>query len=101
MKLVYTSVSKTDAARCVGSNPSGGTKQGENMDWTEDFNALMKASAKKAMTKEEAKNRVVALAKEGIQWHDQGMGHGHYEFHLSDEEFIDLFEALKAVDGIK
>lgn len=71
------------------------------MDWTEDFNALMKSEVDRTMTKEEAKDRVVALAKEGIQWHDQFQGHGHYEFHLSEEKFIDLFEALKAADGIK
>lgn len=71
------------------------------MDWTDDLNALMKSKVDRIMTKDEAKDRVIALAKEGIQWHDQGMGHGHYEFHLPQEKFIDLFEALKAIDGIK
>lgn len=69
------------------------------MDWTDDLNAIMKSEADRAMTKEEAKNRVVALVKEGIQWHDQFMGHGHYEFHLPQEKFIELFEALKATGG--
>jgi hypothetical protein len=71
------------------------------MDWTDDLNAIMKSSTDRTMTKDEAKDRVVALVKEGIRRHDQFHGHGHYEFHLSEEKFIDLFEALKAVDGIK
>ena len=53
------------------------------------------------MTKEEASSRVLELVKEGLQWHDQFQGHGHWEFHLPPEKFNELFEATKIADGVK
>jgi len=51
------------------------------------------------LTKEQALARLLELVKEGLQWHDQFMGHGHWEFHLPDEKFRELFEVTKIADG--
>ena len=51
------------------------------------------------LTKEQALERLLELVKEGLQWHDQFMGHGHWEFHLPDEKFRELFEVTKIADG--
>jgi hypothetical protein len=51
------------------------------------------------MTKQQALEHIHGLVKEGIQWHDQGMGHGHWEFHLPEEKLNELFEVAKVADG--
>ena len=50
------------------------------------------------MGRDQALARIHELVKSGLQRHDQGMGHGHWEFHLLDVEFIELFEACKVAD---
>ena len=52
----------------------------------------------KKMSRDQALVRIHELVKSGLQWHDQGLGHGHWEFHLLDVEFIELFEASKVAD---
>lgn len=52
----------------------------------------------KKMSREQALNRIHELVRSGLQWHDQGLGHGHWEFHLIDVEFTELFEASKVAD---
>jgi hypothetical protein len=42
---------------------------------------------------------LLELCKKGIRWYDQGLGHGHYEFHLDALEYSNLFDALKILDG--
>ena len=52
----------------------------------------------KKMSREQALNRIHELVRSGLRWYDQGMGHGHWEFHLLDVEFTELFEASKVAD---
>jgi hypothetical protein len=51
------------------------------------------------MTKQQAQKKLLEFCKKGIRWYDQGMGHGHHEFHLEPLELYDFFDAIKACDG--
>lgn len=64
-----------------------------------DHETVAKAlGAEPMMSRPQALEELLTLCKKGIRWIDQFMGHGHYEFQLTDGEFARMLEVMRVAD---
>lgn len=101
-RLMLMSLPKKIFAEVIDNHKSGACEKKPItiFDLTERLSAYSNEVIEhaKKMSRDQALARIHELVKSGLQWHDQGMGHGHWEFHLLDVEFIELFEVSKVAD---